>query len=513
MKTIACIYCEGNDTKLAVIAQEKGESRLKVLSTASVDVVGNKTELKPTAGFNLEGEGLQLEGVDTESSATSDVDAPSIGALGAALNGINLNSLEFVPALTEPAIYYHPFDGKKDLKGAKLVEAILSDIRLSKSVNVDKENMDFIELADGSLLSAFIDGPVACVNLVNNIAGFFGKKFFKVPTIKSSDIALAYYVAKRKKFFPDDQSLVVYIGKEYSKLIFLQGRKLKHIGSTLDIGTTNLHTYDVYFSKILLEMENGGITSLDNIIVCGEDDSENLILSFYGTFPEANVSRLEFDDLDLSQLNDEAKAKFSSFSVPIATATEFFDELAKEHKGINILPKYISEEQKFFQFSWHSFAVLPLLFIAAFLLTLKMLQNGKELSSLDNDIKQKNIIIRQNQETLSKISELEGKISSFGQTQAILDSAAVGTGVWKNVLKDVSGFCGSKQNIWISKLARENSNSVVIEGYSLSKYSPTDLAYSLETARLNSMMNEALREKNAYKYNLTFDITSYQKKK
>lgn len=260
-------------------------------------------------------------------------------------------------------------------------------------------------------------------------------------------------------------------------------------------------------------MENGGITSLDNIIVCGEDDSENLILSFYGTFPEANVSRLEFDDLDLSQLNDETRAKFSSFSVPIATATEYFDELAKEHKGINILPRYIVEEQKLFQFSWHSFAVLPLLFIAAFLLTLKMLQNNKELNALDTSIKEKNMIIRQNQETLSKISELEGKISSFGQTQTILDSAAAGTAVWKNVLKDVAGFCGGKQNLWISKLARENSNSVVIEGYSLSKYSPTDLAYSLESARLNSMMNEALREKNAYKYNLTFDITSYQNKK
>ena len=514
MKTIACIYCEGNDTKLAVIAREKGESRLRVLNTASVDIVGNKSNLQPTASFNLEGEGLQLEGVETsESSVTSDVDAPSIGALGSALGGINLNSIEFVPALTEPAIYYHPFDGKRDLKGSKLVEEILTDIRQSKSVSVDKENMDYIELADGSLLSAFIDGPVACVNLVDNIAGFYGKKFFRVPTIKSSDIALAYYVAKRKKFFPDDQSLVVYIGKEYSKLIFLQGRKLKHIGSTLDIGTTNLHTYDVYFSKILLEMENGGITSLDNIIVCGEDDSENLILSFYGTFPEANVSRLEFDDLDLSQLNDETRAKLSSFSVPIATATEYFDELAKEHKGINILPKYIAEEQKLFQFSWHSFAVLPLLFIAAFLLTLKMLQNNKELNTLDTSIKEKNMTIRQNQETLSKISELEGKISSFGQTQTILDSAAVGTAVWKNVLKDVAGFCGGKQNIWISKLARENSNSVVIEGYSLSKYSPTDLAYSLESARLNSMMNEALREKNAYKYNLTFDITSYQNKK
>lgn len=515
MKTIACIYCEGNDTKLAVVGHEKNGSRLKVLSTASVDVVSSKTDLHPTAGFNLDADGLQLEGEGAKDTSfgSPELEAPSISSIGAALKGVNLNKLEFIPALTEPAIYYHPFDGKRDLKGNKLLDEIISDIRQSKGMNIERESLDYIELSDGSLLSAFVDGPVACVNLTDNIAEHLGKKFFKVPTIKSADIALAYYVAKRKKFFPDDQSLIVYIGKEYSKLIFLQGRKLKHIGTTLDIGTTNLHTYDVYFSKILLEMENGGISSLDNIIVCGEDDSENLILSFYGTFPEANVSRLEFDDLDVSQIDEETKAKFSSYSVPIAVATEYFDEIAKEHKGINVLPKYISEEQKFFQFSWHSFAVLPLLFLAAFLFTLKVLQNNKELSRLDEEIKQKNMIIRQNQETLSKISELEGKISSFGQTQAILDSAAVGTGVWKNVLKDIAAFCGSKQNIWISNIVRDNSNSIKIEGYSLSKYSPTDLAYSFENARLNSMLNEALREKNAYKYNLTFDITSYQKKK
>lgn len=513
MKTIACIYCEGNDTKLAVVNQDKPGSKLRVLSTASVDVVSNKSNLQPTAGFNLEADGLQLDGVDSKESAfTSDIDAPSISSLGTALKGVNLNKLEFIPALTEPAIYYHSYDGKKDLKGNKLLDEIISDIRQAKGINVERESLDYIELSDGSLLSAFVDGPVACVNLTDNIAEHFGKKFFKVPTIKSADIALAYYVAKRKKFFPDDQSLIVYIGKEYSKLIFLQGRNLKHIGTTLDIGTTNLHTYDVYFSKILLEMENGGITSLDNIIVCGEDDSENLILSFYGTFPEANVSRLEFDDVDLSSVDEDSKNKFSSYSVPVAAATEYFDEVAKEHKGINILPKYISEEQKLFQFSWHSFAVLPLLAIAAFLFTLKILQNNKELSRLDEEIKQKNLIIRQNQETLGKIAELEGKISSFGQTQAILDSAAVGTGVWKAVLKDVAAFCGSKQNIWLSKIVRENTTTIQIEGYSLSKYSPTDMAYNLDGANLNSMMNEALREKNAYKYNLTFDITSYQKK-
>ena len=82
-------------------------------------------------------------------------------------------------------------------------------------------------------------------------------------------------------------------------MIFLEGQKLKHIGSPLDIGT-KIFTHTMFISpKILLEMENGGIPKLDNIILCGEDRSENLILSFYGTFPEANVSELKFENFDI----------------------------------------------------------------------------------------------------------------------------------------------------------------------------------------------------------------------
>ncbi len=93
-------------------------------------------------------------------------------------------------------------------------------------------------------------------------------------------------------------------------------------------------------------MENGGISSLDNIIVCGEDDSENLILSFYGTFPEANVSRLEFDDLDLSSLGGDTKESFSAFSIPIAVANEYFEEIAEEYKGINLLTQICKGRSK-----------------------------------------------------------------------------------------------------------------------------------------------------------------------
>ena len=151
------------------------------------------------------------------------------------------------------------------------------------------------------------------------------------------------------------------------------------------------------------------------------------------------------------------------------------------------------------------------MFIAAFFITLKVLQDNRALTELDKEIEAKTILLRQNKEVLSKIADLEGKISSFGQTQAILDSAAVGAGVWKNVIKKISGFCQNSSNMWISKLS--NAGDVVsTEGYSLSRNSLTDFAYSINNSELKSMMYEELREKSAFKFNLTFNISNQQNK-
>jgi len=513
MKPLVCIYCEGNDTKIAVIGKDKDSDKVKVFRTASVSLAPSSVNIEAGAtGISLDDGALQLEGLDAESTTIeSDVEDSSIDEIQKVLSGLNLSQYSFIPALTEPSIYYHLYEGSRPDKPAKLKRAIIEEILETKNISVEIDSIDYTELSDKSLLSVFLVGEVACINLINSIAAKDGKRYYSVPTIKSSDISLAYYVAKKKKFFPDDHSLIVYIGKEYSKLIFLQGRRLKHIGTTLDIGTSNLHTYDVYFSKILLEMENGGIPSLDNIIVCGEDDSENLILSFYGTFPEANVSRLEFDDLDLTDIDQDTKERFSAFSILIATAIDYYDELSELHEGINLLPKSVREEQKFFQFSWHGYAILPLLFIVGFLITQEVLENSNTLSKLDTEIAEKTILMRQNQETLGKIAQLEGKISGFDQTQEILDSATAGTGVWNEILRDISKFTSKKKSIWLSKLTRSDQQTVIAEGYSLSRYALTDFAYSIEQATLNSMIYESLRDRNAYKFNLIFNISTYPK--
>ena len=510
MKQLVCIYCEGSDTKIAVVNKEK--EHVKVLKTTSVDVLQPALQLEDgVSDLNIEGEDLTLQNLKHENSAA--VSSSSQNILNSELVGINLNKSYFIPALTEPSIYYHVFDGNKDLKSSKVTQEIINDIQRTKNVVIDKDDLGYIELANKSLLSVFLSsGDIHAIQLINNLARANGKRTYKIPSVKSAEISLAYYVAKRKKFFPDDHSLIVYIGKEYSKLIFLHGRKLQHVGTTLDIGTLNLHTYDVYFSKILLEMENGGINSLDNIIVCGGDDSENLILSFYGTFPEANVSRLEFDDIDVSSLNQRDKETISSFSIPLATAVDYFDDAENKHDGINLLPKYVKEDQKIFQFGWHGYALIPLLFAATFYFTLQFLSNSKEINILNNKIAEQTLLQRQNQQTLSKISDMEAKISGFGQTQAILDSAAVGTKVWTKVLMHISNFFGGKRDIWLSNLNSSNS-SIALSGYALSKRVLTDFAYSVKSAELKSLTYEPIRKANAYKFNVVFNLRTFEKEK
>jgi hypothetical protein len=363
-----------------------------------------------------------------------------------------------------------------------------------------------MQIDENTLHSVFIREDNTSVEFINSLAAHNGKKFYKISTIKNSETALARYVAKTNKFFEEDYTLIIKTGEESSKLIFLMGDKLKHIGSSLDIGTKDIHTYDVYFSKILLEMENGGIPRLDNVILCGEDNSENLVLSFYGTFPEANVTELKFDGLDLTNLSDEQKEHLSSFAFPLVAGLEVFEERDHNYKGINFLPKYIQENQKFIQFGWHSLIVLPLLFGATFFFTFQILENNKTLVEQDKEITRLEQLKIQNELIIQEMDALSSKISNFDNTQAILDSATSGAGVWGNMLINVSDFMERRRNFWVSSLSGNEDQTVSLRGYALSRNVLTEFVDNSNSSLLNTVTYEPLRDTKTYSYTLNFNI-------
>ena len=514
MKQIVCLYCEGTDAKLAVLSRDK--NGIKIHSVGSLTMSrAVQSSSKQDVMAELDGQNLisadqiSFDNLDTEgvlSSASLPVDQSDVGQLNTLISELKLNNLLFIPIVTEPVINFHTYEGQRDTNKKKLIENVINDLQTSKGIEVTEDLIDVFELNEKSMLGVFIEGEIPCVGLINQLANYNNKRYLKIPTIKTAEFSLAYYVSKSTKFFPEDYSLIVYIGKEYSKLIFMEGQKLTHIGSTLDIGTKNLHTYDVYFSKILLEMENGGIPKLDNIIICGEDRSENLILSFYGTFPEANVSELKFENFNTSFISEEDRTNLALYAIPISVAVEYFDELDKTYVGINFLPKYIQENQKYLQFGWHSYAVMPLLFGAAFYFTFQILSNIREIKDLDYEIARLNQRQIENQALVNEITPIEVRIRNFDATQKILDQAAEGSGLWNKTIFKMSDFIERRRNFWVTKIETITPDEIKLSGFALNRSVLTEFADQNRGSLLKSINYEPLREKSAFAYILNLKL-------
>ncbi|MCS7052721.1 MAG: hypothetical protein NZM09_03180 [Ignavibacterium sp.] len=511
MSLIAFIYCEGTEAKIAAIERDKtGIIKVKAIASSFVESSSNKFDTLPS--IPIDDRDLDITSSSYESvSIEDDPGNVKVIALATAISQTGEKKFEFVPILTEPNLIYHVYEGDIYVKRNDSLEALSEDISKSRNISIQKGSLDFVEIADERLLATIIDGKVECLPLIKAVSNYLGKDQPKINVIKSAEISLAYYVSKIKNFKPDEYSIIVYVGKEYSKLIFLKENLITHIGSTLDVGVSNIHTYDVYFSKILLEMETGNIPTINNIIVCGEDVSENLILSFFGTFPEAEISRIEFGDFDLSALNETEKSFISAYSIPLAAAVDYFDSLDKKYSGINLLPREIIEERRFFQFSWHSLALLPILFIVTLFFTIKILERRNEIDLITNQISEKEEIIRNNQAILEQIEIFENRVASFGVITSKLDSLSVGRGVITTLFRKISDFANSKRNLWLTRVAWNDNRNFEIEGFSISRGSITDFVNSIEGSSLKSIVSELIREKRIFRFNITIDITNYLK--
>lgn len=508
MKYLVSVYCEGSETKAVVLSKDKDE--IIIHSTVAVDITSGGGSGSAGGGFDLSLDSMSddfaFDSVDNGMGSAGDGPGESdIAELASKLYEYKLSDAEFIPVISEPVLSYHIYEGEKVKDRKKLLLNIISDIYEAKGISVTSDNVDYIEYTKNHLLCPFIEDGIPVVDQINALANFNKRRYYKIPTLKSAELSLEHLVGKTQNFFPEDYTLVIYTGKEFSKLIFMEGNKLSHIGSTLDIGTQNLHTYDVYFSKILLEMENGGIPRLDNVILCGEDNSENLILSFYGTFPEANVNQLKFENFNTSHLAEEEQEKLSSFTIPVAAAVEYFDELDKKHQGINLLPKFIKENQKMLQFGWHSYAIMPLLFAVTFFFTFSILSKYKAIEDMDKEIVRLTQLQIQNQAILDQMSVFNQRIDGFGATQKILDEATVGSELWGKNLERISNFMERRRNFWISRL-NTSANNIEVSGYSMSRKALTEFADYNNASQLQNIIYDPMRERNTFNFLLNFNF-------
>lgn len=513
MKTVIAIYCEGIEAKIAVLTRDKERISVKKLLTVTTGLDELPSSVPPEIPV--------MDDDDLDNDFSLDkykekeepvVKKDGIEFLSDALGDVKLSNALFVPVISEPVMNYYHHEGELPANRKKALEIISKEIYDLRGIEVSKDSIDYINTSSGSQIAAFVEDEIPCVNFINALASLNKRRFYKIPAIKSAEVSLASYYLSSYQHGDDKFSLLIYAGKLYSKFIFFEGNRIKHIGSTIDLGTNNLHTYDVYFSKILLEMENGNIPRLDNIILSGDGELDELKNSFTEAFPEATYYDFTLDKIHVDKDVIDAEVQLTSFTIPVAAAFEYIldpkENQEIRNNSINILPAYIYENQKFFQFGWHSIAMLPLLFGAAFYFTSLIMGNFSTIGRLDNEIVRLKQVQAQNQELINELSSLDNRVKNFDETVSILDTATVDTEIWSDSFERISSFLELRRTFWITKFECRTGNDVTLSGYTLSRKSLTEFTDYYKNTLLNNLDYEPLRQANAYAYTMTFKIVN-----
>lgn len=487
MNKIACLYFEGNDSKVALFQEEN--KQLTLLKAESIDTSlafsEQKAGVKSNGGGNAKDK-YQYNFVLEESSTFN---RTFLQKLNNFFLGEDLTKCRFIPILTEPAIYFQKVNDEKDLASLNI-----------NSKGKIETTIDFVQLYDNTKLAVYPSGQSSYLQAIDSLARMNNRKFFRIPTVKSAEISLASYVARKKKLDEKDTSLILYIGKEYSKLIFLKGDKLFHIGSTLSVGKNSFNAHNVIVSKILLEMEHAAVNTIENIIICGEDETEDLMLVISEAYPKSNVTFQEIESMEIQGVDSFSTE--SSFIIPAAVAEEYFAELDKKLEGINLLPNYIKEEQKVIQLGWKGYVMIGLIILSAAFFLNKTFSNIVSSGEKDAEINRLMLIQAQNKATVEKIKSYENKIQNVDQTKAVLNQLSGGTGILSVQMRKLSNFSNQKRNMWMNQLTIDQQKNVKLGGFTFSRIVVKDLSDSYSGAVLQNILYEPLRETRVFKFSI-----------
>ena len=486
---IACIYFEGNDSKVAIFKKENNQ--LTLIKAESIDssmaFAEKQVGVGAAAGKSNGNGSKDLYNYNVISDESTGFNRAFLQKLNEFFFGQDLSKCKFIPILCEPAIYFQKVHDEKDLAG----------LNINAKGKIDT-TIGFLKLSDNSSLAVYPSGKSNYLQAVDSLAKMNNRRLLKIPTVKSAEVSLATYVTRKFKLQSSHITLVLYTGKEYSKLIFLKGEQPMHISSTISVGKNSFNAHNVIVSKILLEMEHAGTNKIDRMIICGEDESEEFINTVQEAYPLTIVSKLKFKDLEVE--NVDSFSSLSSFTVPITVAEEYFDELDKKVAGINLLPNYIRDEQKLFHFSLPSYLMMILIFASAFYFSYSYVANQQRMKNVENEIGRIRLIQAQNQETVNKIKSYENKIQNVDKTRATLNQLSSGTGVFSFNIKKVADFVGQKRNMWINNIDLSATKELKISGYTLFRPLARQLNDSYNSAILNNVIFEPLRDYKTFKF-------------
>ena len=503
-KSVIGLFVDGLDVKLAHLVARK--NRIIVQELRSATLITKLQEQKPaetmapavgdtTDAFSL-GEGTTSEAV--AESQSEDNNAVLLGLL--AQYPSNRYSLTY--SLSEPAIYYHILESDFGLKGKKLKDRILEELKNIRAFQPAADAVDAIKTDEGNLLCVVREDGLSLINSLENVKGFIGGRIPFIPVIDSADISLMNTVRLNYDLQPQEVSVIIYVGVEFTRLIFMRGDHFYQFAPILGEGYDSPNLQNTVYSRLLLEQDNLAIPRIHRIVLAGESKRIAFRDFLIQQLPEQEVEYLLAPRLDTTELTAEEQDMLSEYAVPIGVAWRVLEPNNPLVYKVNLLPAEIREGQRVFKLAWHGYLLMLLLFLSTLFFTWQIGQKSRDIRELRDVLTLKEGQRAENQTLAGSIQTLQEQLGRYKTSLALYDSLVPGSERWSKVLTQVSHGVEDLNSIWLSDFAAGQEGLIKINGFTVYRTRIPRLATLFDNSLLKEVNVQAIRDQTVYKYNI-----------
>jgi hypothetical protein len=500
------IFVDGLEVKLARLSLKRGKVFLdEIVSTTFV------TKLEERQQSTVEGETI-TESAEAfalpTNEATNEVSTDNNSILLALISKYPVNSYLFSYAISEPSIYYHTLENDFGLKGIKLKQRIRDELRNVRTVQPTIDAIDYFYSADKNLVTVVREDGTMLLHLLEEIRPFLGRRLPRIQLIEISDVALMNLVRANYGFSPEEISAIIYIGIEFTRIIFLKGSEFFHFAPVLGEGFESPNIQNTVYSRLLLEQDNMGVPRLDKIFLAGESQKIGFDAFLREQIPDVDVQFLRTPYIDTSGLPTEHQELIPEYAVPIAAAWKALDEGHPGFYRTNLLPDEIRQGQRIFRLAWHGYVLLLLVFLASFYITSEYAKIHKEVATKQNVLAQLQDKLDENEKLKTAIGGLNEQINRFNSALAVYDSLVPGSDRWNKMLLQLTKGIEDLGGIWVTDVRSAPGGSMSIQGYTLYRARIPRIAALFDNATLAKVEVKEIREKAPPVYSFVISVPS-----
>ncbi len=405
-------------------------------------------------------------------------------------------------SIGEPSLYYQVLEGNFDSKDGAVKKKVLEDLRTIRSDAPDPDAVAVIPSSEKGVLCMVREDGLNLIDLLEEIKPYLGKKLPRIPFIDAADVGLMNLVRLECKPQEEEITTVVYVGVEFSRIIFMKGEKHLHFAPLITEGVDSPNLDNRLYSRILLEQDNLAIPQVRRIVLTGYAHKIRVREFLGARFPSAEVDYLTFGTLEKADAEQRPHEVCSEYAIPIATAWRALQPKNKSFSPTNLLPSSLIERQKFFKLSWHGYLIMALLFFSAFYFTWHSLKLGLQIRARTDVLSERQHRLAENLSMKAAIEDLMKKIELRKGAIAVYDSLVPGSDQWTKLLTRTTNKVRELGSMWITNINSTAEGGMVMSGYALYRTRIPKLAAFYERATLRHVAEKLIRDRRVYEFEI-----------